>query len=69
MNTETGQIYRGEAEIAAARRRGEPIVPVSERVANLMEGGNRKQRRAARFGGKDGRVMSRTAQRKLAGWR
>lgn len=67
MNTDTGQIYRGQADIDAARRRGEPVVEVTERVAATMEAGNRAQRRAARFGGKGGRVMSRTAQRKLAG--
>jgi hypothetical protein len=49
MNTETGQIYRTMEEILAAQQRGEPIVPVSERVARAveigMEGLNRAQRR------------------------
>ncbi len=31
MNPETGQIYRGEEEIAAARLRGEPLVPINEK--------------------------------------
>lgn len=51
MNTDTGQVYRGEAAIGAAIARGEPVVPVSERVAAAVEGGmNREQRRAQRFG-------------------
>ncbi|HVH53608.1 MAG TPA: hypothetical protein VNA32_05675 [Actinomycetota bacterium] len=37
MNTETGRIYREQEEIEAARKRGEPVVEVSERVAELME--------------------------------
>lgn len=41
MNTETGVIYRGQAVIDAAIGRGEPVVPVSERVAGLMEAGQR----------------------------
>lgn len=45
MNTETGTIYRGDAAINAARERGEPIVEVSGRVAELMEMGNREERR------------------------
>lgn len=51
MNSSTGQIYRGAENIAEAIRRGEPIVPVSEHVADTMEAGqaemNRRQRRAA----------------------
>lgn len=52
MNTDTGQIYRGLDEIKAALERGEPVVPVSERVAQTMEAGqralgNRKERRQA----------------------
>lgn len=31
MNPETGQIYRGEEEIAAARLRDEPLVPINEK--------------------------------------
>lgn len=31
MNPETGQIYQGEGEIAAARLRGEPLVPINEK--------------------------------------
>lgn len=54
MNTNTGEIYRVESEIQAARRRGEPVVRVSEKVARIMEshaadiaenGGTRAQRR------------------------
>lgn len=50
MNTETGDIYRGVNEIIAAQLRGEPIVPVSEKVAWLMEDAkamNRAERREA----------------------
>jgi hypothetical protein len=46
MNTNTGQIYRGVTEIEGAIGRGEPVVPVSARVARLMERGNRHERRA-----------------------
>lgn len=46
MNTETGQIYRGEGEINAALNRLEPVVSVSERVADLMEAGQRACSRA-----------------------
>jgi hypothetical protein len=50
MNTQTGQIYRGE-EILAARERGEQIVEVSAEVAALMELGriemDKDERRAA----------------------
>jgi hypothetical protein len=64
MNTDTGQIYRGEMEIQAARRRGENVVRVSEKVAQIMEqhekdvaenGGTRAQRRQlARYRKKKG---------------
>lgn len=37
MNRWTGQIYKGPEEIEAAQERGEPVVEVSERVAELME--------------------------------
>lgn len=37
MNRETGRIYEGFQEIEAARGRGEPVVEVSERVAELMK--------------------------------
>jgi hypothetical protein len=37
MNTETGKVYEGEAEIAAAFARGEKLVPVSKKVARLMK--------------------------------
>jgi hypothetical protein len=36
MNTDTGKIYRG-IEIDEAIKRGEPVVPVSEEVARLVE--------------------------------
>lgn len=68
MNTETGQIYRGEAAIASARARGEPVVPVSERVADAVElGMNRAARRARRFGRPGGRPKNRPRSGKLAG--
>jgi hypothetical protein len=51
MNTETGQIYHGEAEIQAARERGEPLVYLSEEEAkSALYGMNRYDRRRARFG-------------------
>jgi hypothetical protein len=56
MNTETGQVYRGDAAIRAAQERGEPVVPVSERVAEAVEYGmNRAARRARKFGNKQRR--------------
>ncbi len=49
MNTETGKIYKTAEEIEAARKRGEPLVPISDYVAEVMEAGhtalNRKERR------------------------
>ena len=49
MNSETGQVYRGLEAILAAEARGEPVVPVSERVAEAVEVGmatlNRRDRR------------------------
>lgn len=36
MNTDTGKIYTGENEIAAARKRGERLALVSERAAQLV---------------------------------
>jgi len=39
MNVETGVIYRGQAAIDAAIKRGESVVPVSDRVARFMEVG------------------------------
>lgn len=55
MNTDTGQIYRNALDIDAARLRGEPIVDVSERVADAVEIGmaalNRAERRAVEYYG------------------
>jgi len=49
MNSETGQVYRGLEQILAAEGRGEPVVPVSPRVAEAVEVGmhylNRRDRR------------------------
>jgi hypothetical protein len=68
VNTETGQVYRGEAAIGAARARGEPIVEVSERVAAAVEYGmNRAERRARRFGRPAGRPKNRRRSAKPAG--
>lgn len=68
MNTDTGQIYRGEAAISAARARGEPIVEVNERVADAVEYGmNRAARRARRFGRPAGRPKNRPRSGKTAG--
>jgi hypothetical protein len=50
MNTETGRIYDNATDILAARLRGEPVVPVSQKVADTMRAGqfamNRAERRA-----------------------
>lgn len=65
MNTDTGRIYRGEAEIEAARQRGEPLVEVSERVAQLVEAGQYAARLAnirAKHGLNNTRYKMRKAQ-------
>lgn len=55
MNTETGEIYRNltEEQWEQIRSTGEPVVPVSERVADAVEIGmealNRAERRAQRY--------------------
>ncbi len=36
MNTDTGKVYTDEASIEAAKERGENLVPVSKRVAELI---------------------------------
>lgn len=48
MNPESGRIYRTTEEIEAARSRGEPIVQVSERVADAVEIGSEVLNRAER---------------------
>ena len=48
MNTNTGQIYRTKEEIEAAKARGEPLVPVSDRVAEIIEAGHRALNRRER---------------------
>ena len=63
MNTETGQIYRDEEEIRAAMLRGENLVEVSERVAQLVEAGQKVLNRAER---RDLQKQRRAANRKLA---
>lgn len=49
MNTDTGQIYEG-VEIKQALDRGEPVVPISKQVAEIVRAGqrvmNRQERRA-----------------------
>jgi len=37
MNQDTGKVYSTPEEIAAAKERGENVVPVSARVARLMK--------------------------------
>lgn len=53
MNTDTGTVYRGFPAIRAAEARGEPVVAVSEKVADAVEIGmlalNRGERRAQRY--------------------
>jgi hypothetical protein len=45
MNTNTGQIYEG-FDIQPAIDRGEPVVPVSARVAKLMRAAQRAERQS-----------------------
>lgn len=47
MNTDTGRIYRGP-DIEAAFSRGEPVVPVSAHVAEVVEAGHAVLNRAER---------------------
>lgn len=42
MNSETGQLYSGMA-IEEARKRGEPVVNVSDRVADIIRLGQLRQ--------------------------
>lgn len=37
MNTDTGEILRGSKAIREAQARGEPIVPVSDKIARLVQ--------------------------------
>lgn len=46
MNTETFEIYTTREDVDAARKRGEPIVELSETEAQKLQGMNREQRRA-----------------------
>jgi len=41
MNTETGKVYEGEEDVAAAEKRGEPLVPVSEKAAKRIVSGRK----------------------------
>ena len=54
MNTDTGMVYQG-MEITQALERGEPVVPVSARVAQMVQEGrrvlNRRERRNMQRGG------------------
>jgi hypothetical protein len=43
MNTDTGKVYRTPNDIAQAEKRGEHIVPVSERVAELVDEARRRR--------------------------
>ena len=51
MNTENGNLYYGEDQIAQAEARGEPIARLGNRAAQVVQAGhdalNRKERRAA----------------------
>lgn len=55
MNTDTGEVYRGLTgeQITRMREEGQPVVEVSERVANAVDIGmhilNRRERRAQQF--------------------
>lgn len=48
MNADTGQVYRELEEIAAAQERGEPLVMVSDEVADAVEIGMEALSRARR---------------------
>lgn len=48
MNTRTGDIYEGEEQIKAALARGEPVVEVSEKVAQLVKDGELYQLQKAK---------------------
>jgi hypothetical protein len=37
VNTDTGKVYRTPNDIAQAEKRGEHVVPVSERVADMAD--------------------------------
>jgi hypothetical protein len=39
VNVETGKVYTGPEEVEAARARGERLVPVSDRAADLLRRG------------------------------
>lgn len=60
MNTNTGQIYSGVYEIEAAVERGEPIVPVSPRVAKLM----REALKARKLRARSRRAMQKASRRR-----
>lgn len=47
MNTDTGAIYRTQAEIDAALGRDEPLAVVSERVVKLISAGRQAEAKAA----------------------
>lgn len=64
MNTDTGQLYDGEAAIRAAEQRGEPIVRIGPRAAEVVRRGLRamsyaeakaRHRKQGRIGRKRGR--------------
>ena len=65
MNTDSGRIYQGEAQIKAALERGEPVVPVSPYVAQVVEEGHRSLNRAERR--RTAREERREARRRAKG--
>lgn len=44
MNPETGKVYRGKKAIRAAMARGEVLVPISERAADIIDKGRQARR-------------------------
>lgn len=46
MNPHTGRIYEGEAEIAAARERGEELVPLADGIAESLKWAERQHSEA-----------------------
>ena len=48
MNPCTGEVFEGTKAIEAAKKRGEPVVEISEKVAQLIRDGRAAQRAKAR---------------------
>lgn len=64
MNPETGKVYSTPQAVAAARGRGERLVRVGKRVADLLNEG-RRARRARLISARQQRKRRKDALRKL----